>query len=336
METENSSSSTTSTTSKTRDVLQKIILFLIAIKNLILAFFIAKTAETKESTIINETPAQSLPTRQQRLTNRLSRTQTESVNPSQNVQNEERSPQNQVAVEEDNEDDDEIDEDGDAEGANPSQASSSSRAISKDEKKSMRKQEKKAQRQTRQNIQSNKEEKERLREEKEQAKQLELEMKEEEEKQKAKLMMEEKKKQEKEELDKWASFFEIEESGENITEAEETEAAKQEKENSFLQSFISHIKKEKIVELEDLATEFDITTQSVIERIQTLEKDGKLTGLLDDRGKFIYFSEKDMETVVKIIEKEGRISIEELARKVNDFFGASIPQEESKISANSI
>lgn len=46
---------------------------------------------------------------------------------------------------------------------------------------------------------------------------------------------------------------------------------------------------------------------------QALEASGQLTGLLDDRGKYIYVSPEEMEAVAAFIKQRGRISIAELA-----------------------
>ena len=40
---------------------------------------------------------------------------------------------------------------------------------------------------------------------------------------------------------------------------------------------------------------------------------GKITGVLDDRGKYIYISEDEMRNVVKFMRQRGRVSIAELA-----------------------
>lgn len=58
-------------------------------------------------------------------------------------------------------------------------------------------------------------------------------------------------------------------------------------------------------------------TQSVIDRIQDLQKDGLLTGVIDDRGKFIYITEDELKDVAKFIKQRGRISIAELAESSN-------------------
>ena len=38
-----------------------------------------------------------------------------------------------------------------------------------------------------------------------------------------------------------------------------------------------------------------------------------LTGVTDDRGKFIYISQSELESVAKFVKQRGRVSISELA-----------------------
>ena len=57
--------------------------------------------------------------------------------------------------------------------------------------------------------------------------------------------------------------------------------------------------------------------QAVIDRIDTLMADGTLTGVLDDRGKFIYITMSELESVAKFIKQRGRVSIQELAESSN-------------------
>lgn len=40
---------------------------------------------------------------------------------------------------------------------------------------------------------------------------------------------------------------------------------------------------------------------------------GRITGILDDRGKFIYVSDDEMNAVCKFIRQRGRVTISELA-----------------------
>ena len=58
-------------------------------------------------------------------------------------------------------------------------------------------------------------------------------------------------------------------------------------------------------------------TQDAIDRVTTLTEEGKLTGVIDDRGKFIYISQNELEAVAKFITQRGRVSITELAENSN-------------------
>lgn len=68
-----------------------------------------------------------------------------------------------------------------------------------------------------------------------------------------------------------------------------------------------------MVVLEELAAEFGLRTQEAIMRVQALEGMGRLTGVMDERGKFIYVSEGEMRKVADFITDRGRVSIAELA-----------------------
>ena len=59
------------------------------------------------------------------------------------------------------------------------------------------------------------------------------------------------------------------------------------------------------------------TLQEAIDRIQDLQEMGRLTGVVDDRGKFIYISQEELEAVATFIKQRGRVSIQELASSSN-------------------
>lgn len=120
---------------------------------------------------------------------------------------------------------------------------------------------------------------------------------------------EEQEKREHEEYLKLKAEFNVEEEG--CEEPGEDEAS------NLLREFVQYIKNQKVVVLEDLASHFKMKTQSVIDRIQDLQNEGTLTGVIDDRGKFIYISEKELQEVAKFIRQRGRVSISELAENSN-------------------
>ncbi|KAK8379662.1 hypothetical protein O3P69_019563 [Scylla paramamosain] len=139
---------------------------------------------------------------------------------------------------------------------------------------------------------------------KEEEKEAEEEARKEEEERKAR---EEKERQEQEEYLRLKAEFQVEEEGFQEHEDEE------EKEKNLLNNFVSHIKDQKVLVLEDLAAKFKLKTQDVISRVTDLQKQGILTGVLDDRGKFIYISREELEGVAKFIKQRGRVSLAELA-----------------------
>uniref|UniRef100_A0A1Y1LWD1 DDRGK domain-containing protein 1 n=1 Tax=Photinus pyralis TaxID=7054 RepID=A0A1Y1LWD1_PHOPY len=122
-------------------------------------------------------------------------------------------------------------------------------------------------------------------------------------------LKEEKEKQEYEEYLKMKEAFSVEAEGFDEGESEDSQ--------NLLQEFVSYIKKNKVVVIEDLAAQFKLKTQAAIDRIQDLQKDDILTGVIDDRGKFIYVSREEMEAVAKFIKQRGRVSISELAENSN-------------------
>jgi hypothetical protein len=125
---------------------------------------------------------------------------------------------------------------------------------------------------------------------------------------------EEKEKREYEEYLKMKQAFNVEEEG--------FEEDEDDKEN-LLKSFIDYIKTNKVVVIEDLASHFKLKTQAAIDRIVDLQKDGKISGVIDDRGKFIYVSEDELKAVVKFIKQRGRVSIADLAEHSNSLINLS-------------
>nr|CAG4649892.1 EOG090X0N9E [Scapholeberis mucronata]SVE94044.1 EOG090X0N9E [Scapholeberis mucronata] len=120
---------------------------------------------------------------------------------------------------------------------------------------------------------------------------------------------EEKIRKEHEEYLKMKAAFSIEEQG---FEAEEDAA-----QENLLQKFVEYVKETKIVFLEELAAQFQLKTQDAIDRLHKLVEEDVLTGVIDDRGKFIYISHEEMEAVGKFIRQRGRVSLADLAENSN-------------------
>ncbi|XP_060849719.1 LOW QUALITY PROTEIN: DDRGK domain-containing protein 1 [Rhopalosiphum padi] len=91
-----------------------------------------------------------------------------------------------------------------------------------------------------------------------------------------------------------------------------------EDQGATLLQFIEYVKENKVIILDELALKFKLKTQAVIDRIQSLLEEGSLTGVIDDRGKFIYISQSELNAVASFINKRGRVSLTELAEHSNN------------------
>lgn len=100
-------------------------------------------------------------------------------------------------------------------------------------------------------------------------------------------------------------------------EGEGQDTLDEETQKNLLNEFIEHIKRVKVLQLDDLAAHYNLKIQEVVERLEMLQEDGVLTGVVDDRGKFIYISEEELGSVAKFINQNGRVSITDLAAASN-------------------
>lgn len=117
---------------------------------------------------------------------------------------------------------------------------------------------------------------------------------------------EEEARKQQEEYDNWKNLISVEDTGESVEIDQLDDPA-------LLQRFCDYVRNEKVVVLENLAAEFDLRTEDVVDRLTRLEENGTVTGFFDDRGKFIYVSMDEMKEVANLIQKRGRISIQDLA-----------------------
>lgn len=122
---------------------------------------------------------------------------------------------------------------------------------------------------------------------------------------------EERAKLEAEEAEKWMHTFTVEAAGEQALTQEAGEAQ--------LTRMIEYLQQRKTAALEEVAAEFGLRTTEVVSKVQALESEGRITGIMDDRGKFIYISKEEMTAVSDFIRKKGRIAIAELASKSATF-----------------
>jgi len=111
------------------------------------------------------------------------------------------------------------------------------------------------------------------------------------------------------EYDQWKDMFSVEDGGELQGVEEEDEG--------LLCRFVEHIKAQKVSTLDELAGKFSFKVHDVVNRLQGLEQMGYITGVVDDRGKFIFIAQEELEAVARHLKKKGRLRISALAQESN-------------------
>ena len=165
----------------------------------------------------------------------------------------------------------------------------------------------------------------RKREEEKQRELLRREKEKDEEKNKLEAEMkrieEERKKKEDELYDQWKDKIKVGEEGE-----EGIDFTKEETINQFL----DYIKIRKVVSLEDISGTFKLNPNKIVELLNKYEQEGRITGIIDDRGKYIYITEKEMGLIEKMLTNRGRISKTDLIKECNRLIRFE-PTEQDKI-----
>ena len=161
-----------------------------------------------------------------------------------------------------------------------------------------------------------------------QAKLLEKEREKEEEQKRIqeelKKIEEEKKKKEDEEYDKWKNMIKVGEEGEDRMDFTKEETINQ---------FLDYIKIRKVVSLEDISGTFKLNPNDIVMKLNQYEKEGRIMGIIDDRGKYIYITEKEMGLIEKMLMNRGRISKADLIKECNRLIRFE-PTEQDKIKIN--
>lgn len=136
-----------------------------------------------------------------------------------------------------------------------------------------------------------------------------------------KRVKEEQEKKENDIYDQWKDKIKIGDEGEDRNDFEKEEVIKE---------FINYIKLRKVVSLEDLSGQFKMSSNELVEKLNKFECEGRILGIIDDRGKYIYITEKEMCMIEKMFATRGRISKSDLIKECNRIIKFE-PSEEDKI-----
>ncbi|KAL0230010.1 hypothetical protein PCE1_003574 [Barthelona sp. PCE] len=172
------------------------------------------------------------------------------------------------------------------------------------------KEERRRNREARLAAQRDREEKERKDMEKERERKEEQARLDEIEQERIRKIEQEKERQEQEEFEKWKDSFTVQTEGTLHADIHDEDDEK-------LSKFINYIKDARIVTLEDLATEFNMIVEEIVNRLNQMLNYDMISGVFDDRGRFFYVSKEDFEHLADFITEKGRVSIREITTELN-------------------
>ena len=132
---------------------------------------------------------------------------------------------------------------------------------------------------------------------------------------------EEQQKKEEEIYNQWKDMIKIGEEGEGRRDFSD---------ENVINEFLNYIKIRKVVSLEDLSGVFKISPNELVEKLNQFENEGRILGIIDDRGKYIYVTEKEMNMIENLFMKRGRINKGDLIKECNKIIKFE-PTEENKI-----
>eukprot|EP01129_Flabellula_baltica_P015604 TRINITY_DN8004_c0_g1_i1.p2 TRINITY_DN8004_c0_g1~~TRINITY_DN8004_c0_g1_i1.p2 ORF type:complete len:254 (-),score=72.52 TRINITY_DN8004_c0_g1_i1:27-788(-) len=82
---------------------------------------------------------------------------------------------------------------------------------------------------------------------------------------------------------------------------------------------IQMIKEKKVVYLHELALKYSVTTKIIVDLLNRLMERGDITGEIDDKGKFIYVTEEELDQMVQFINQRGRVNISDITKESHRF-----------------
>jgi hypothetical protein len=125
----------------------------------------------------------------------------------------------------------------------------------------------------------------------------------------------EKRRAEEEDYKKWVGHIEVAEKGE-IGSADAAEQA--------LRQYLAYAaaKEKKMLVLEECAKQHSVSVERLLKIMNDMLGAGQISGVFDDRGKFVYVTDEEYAAIAKFIRNRGRVSMHELVRECNRIVAA--------------
>jgi len=127
------------------------------------------------------------------------------------------------------------------------------------------------------------------------------------------------------ELDGWKRDMVVDAEGEGAVGASGSPRARSEERT---RSVVAYVRREKVVSFDSMAQDFNMSPREAMRIIQELQTQGTLSGVFDDRGKFITVDDKELEALADYVNKRGRLTLEDFTARANDLISARCEEED--------
>lgn len=124
-------------------------------------------------------------------------------------------------------------------------------------------------------------------------------------------LREEKKTRSNAEFQQWASMISVESKGE--VHVEDPNVVSKRRREALLPVLITA----KIAVLDDIARSQASSIELLVSDIEALMAEGQLSGVFDDRGKFVVVEAKEYDAIARFIRQRGRVSLSEITTECN-------------------
>jgi hypothetical protein len=94
------------------------------------------------------------------------------------------------------------------------------------------------------------------------------------------------------------------------------------KRSQSVQEWIDEMKDRRTVLTTEIATSFELPEEKVVQRIQELIKEGRVAGVIEGNGRFIFIAEDELHSIAESLIERGVLSLSDVATVCNENLGS--------------
>jgi hypothetical protein len=94
------------------------------------------------------------------------------------------------------------------------------------------------------------------------------------------------------------------------------------KRSQSVQEWIDEMKDRRTILTTEIATSFELPEEKVVQRIQELIKEGRVAGVMEGNGRFIFIAEDELHSIAESLIERGALSLGDVAAVCNEKLGS--------------